>query len=94
MIQYLSLFGKVIKYEVVYVRNKEGTLEGFKNGDRKFLMDFSGGRNMGTYHIIDGCNVKISYQGQRRTCGRCHNIAPNCVGGAMPKTVKRKGGLK
>ena len=94
VIEYLSLFGKVVKHEVVYTKIKKGPLTGFKNGDRKFLMDFTGGRNLGTYHIIDGNNVRISYGGQRRTCGRCHNTASKCIGGGLAKVCEERGGNK
>ena len=63
VIEYLNLFGKVVKKVAVYLKHREGPIEGLKNGDRKYLMDFTGGRNLGTYHIVDGANVHISYSG-------------------------------
>ena len=62
---YLSHFGKLVSQKVVYDVEKDGPLQGLKNGDRKYKMDFSGGRNMGTFHLIDGANVMVSYAGQR-----------------------------
>ena len=94
VMEYLGLFGKVIKNVVVYVRNKDGPFEGLKNGDRKYKMDFTGGRNLGTYHLVDGANVNISYQGQKRTCARCHQTPSLCLGGGLAKNCDDKGGPK
>ena len=46
VMSYLCHFGKVVKQEVVYLRYREGKFAGFKNGDRKYLMDFTGGKNL------------------------------------------------
>ena len=54
MFSYLIHFKKLTSQTVVYDIEKEGPLKGLKNGDRKFKMDFSGGRNMGTFHLING----------------------------------------
>ena len=75
---YLSHFGKLVSQKVVYDIERSGPLEGLKNGDRKYKMDFSEGRNMGTFHLIDGANVMVSYPGQRKTCGRCHSDSRTC----------------
>ena len=69
---YLSYFGTLVRQKVVYDVEREGPLEGLTNGDRKYKMDFTGGRNMGTFHLIDGSSWMVSYAGQRKTCGRCH----------------------
>ena len=92
--EYLGLFGKVVKNVAVYVTNKEGPFAGLKNGDRKYMMDFSGGRNLGTYHLIDGANVHVSYPGQRRTCARCHGTPTSCPGGGLAKRCDENGGIK
>ena len=70
---------------VVYDVEKDGPLKGLKNGDRKYKMDFSGWRNMGTFHLIDGANVMVSYAGQRKTCGRCHGDSRSCPGRGWAK---------
>ena len=50
-------------------------MKGIKNGDRKYLVDFTGGINLGSYHIVDGARVTISYSGQFKKCGRCQKTA-------------------
>ena len=94
VMEYLGLFGKIVKNVAVYVKIKEGPFEGLKNGDRKYMMDFTGGRNLGTYHLVDGANVHISYAGQRRTCGRCHKVPSACPGGGIARTCDERGGQK
>ena len=61
VLNYLSHFGKIVRQEVIYVRNKDGPFRGLKNGDRKYIMDFSGGINLDSYHLIDGAKVNISF---------------------------------
>ena len=92
VLEYLALFGKVVKNVAVYVTNKEGPFAGLKNGDRKYMMDFTGGKNLGTYHLIDGANVHISYPGQRRTCARCQRTSNGCPGGGLAKRCEENGG--
>ena len=94
VLQYLSFFGKVVKHEVIYCKYTSGPLNGMKNGDRKYLIDFSEGRGMGNYHLIDGASSHVTYYGQRRTCGRCHNNANNCPGGAIAKKCEEYNGPK
>ena len=72
ILNYLSYFGKIVKHEVIYLRNKSGPFQGLKNGDRKYFIDFTNGRNLDSYHLIDGAKVTVRYRGQRRTCGRCN----------------------
>ena len=50
---------------MVFVIEQQGPLKGMRNGNRKYLVDFSNGRNMRTYHIIDGAYVNITYPGQK-----------------------------
>ena len=94
VMEYLGLFGKLVKNVAVYVKIQEGPLAGLKNGDRKYMMDFSDGRNLGTYHIIDGAHTHISYAGQRRTCARCHRTPSACPGSGIARTCEERGGLK
>ena len=57
-------------------------------------MDFSGGRNMGTFHLIDGANVMVSYAGQRKTCGRCHGDSRSCPGRGWAKSCEQNSGVR
>ena len=65
VIDYLNLFGSVISPTAVYSKFDSGPFKGKFNGDRKFQVDFSKStrRQMGTYHLIDGNNVRIMYRG-------------------------------
>ena len=60
--EYLNKHGKVISEKVIYEVESDGDFKGLKNGNRKYLVDFSNGRNTGSFHIIDGANVQIFYQ--------------------------------
>ena len=91
---YLSHFGKLVSQKVVYDTDKDGPLKGLKNGDRRYKMDFSGGRDLGTFHLLDGTSVMASYSGQRRTCGRCHGDSRTCIGGGWAKSCELKGGTR
>ena len=94
LFSYLSHFGKLVSQKVVYDTEKDGPLEGLKNGDRKYKMDFTGGRGVGTFHIVDGANVMVSYSGQRKTCGRCNEDARTCPGGGWARSCDSKGGKR
>ena len=63
VMEYLNKFGRVTKNDVVYDIEKEGLLKGLKNGDRKYIVDFTDGTNMGTFHILDGAHIQVSYSG-------------------------------
>jgi hypothetical protein len=80
VLNYLNLHGKVVSGKVVYDVERNGPLKGVKNGDRKYLVDFTNGINMSSYHLIDGVKVQVFYPGQRKTCGRCHKTALECPG--------------
>ena len=94
VMEYLTLFGRLVKNVVVYDTIKEGPFSGLKNGDRRFMMDFTGGKNMGSYHPVDGINVHVSYPGQRRTCARCHRTATTCPGSGLAQACENNGGNK
>ena len=34
--------------------DREGPFAGLYNGDRRYLVDFTNGRNMGSFHLLDG----------------------------------------
>ena len=94
VMEYLSKHGKVVHNKVIYDTEKEGPLKGLKNGDRRYLVDFSGGRNMGTYHLLDGARIQIKYAGQRYTCGRCHKTSKDCPGKGFARECHAKNGVK
>ena len=94
VMEYINKFGIVVNNKVIYETDREGPLAGLRNGDRKYLVDFTNGRNMGTFHLIDGSNVNVRYNSQRKTCGRCHRTPLNCPGAAWAKTCEEKGGNK
>ena len=94
VIDYINKFGQVINNKVIYDEDREGPLKGIRNGDRKYLVDFSGGRNMGTFHLLDGAKVNVSYPGQRKTCGRCHKTAAHCPGGGWARACEEKEGAR
>ena len=92
--EYLSFFGKIVRKEVIYCKHTEGLFRGKNNGDRKYLVDFSDGRDMGSYHVLDGAHVTVSYLGQRNTCGRCHGTASTCPGGGIAQLCEEREGPK
>ena len=94
VVEYISKHGKVVHPKVIYDTDKEGPLKGLKNGDRRYLVDFTNGRNMGSFHILDGVRIKVNYSGQRKTCGRCHSTASNCPGGGIARTCEVNHGPK
>ena len=94
VMNYLGKFGSIKSNKVVYDTDKEGPFEGIRNGTRKYMIDFTGGRNMGTFHIIDGAYVTIHSSGIKRTCARCHQSSINCVGGSFAKQCEENGGPK
>ena len=49
---------------------------------------------MGTFHIIDGCRVRVYYPGNRKTCARCHQTADICKGDAVAKDCEANGGSR
>ena len=79
VMEYLNKHGTVSK-KVIYEKDKEGPFAGFYNGNRRYLVDFSHGRNMGSFHLLDGAKIRVSYPGQKRTCGRCHKTSWDCPG--------------
>ena len=92
VLNYLSKFAKPVTNKVVYGVFTEGPLVGFKNGDRSYKLEVSPNTNIGTYHAIDGQKVTLRYLGQQQTCGRCHETARHCRGGAIAKRCEAAGG--
>ena len=64
ILNYLNLHGKVVSGKVIYDVERSGPLKGLKNGDRKYLVDFTNGVNMSSYHLIDGVKVQVFYPGE------------------------------
>ena len=94
VIDYLNKHGNVVSDKVIYEVKTEGPFKGLKNGVRRYNVDFTGGINLGSYHILDGASIEIRYPGQRRTCGRCHQSSPECKGNGIGKVCQEKGGAK
>ena len=92
--EYLSKHGRVVSNKVVYEKDKTGPFEGLYNGNRRYLVDFTLGKNLGSYHIIDGSKVHVSYAGQQRTCGRCHKTSKDCPGGGVAKQCEDRLGRR
>ena len=93
VLDYINKFGIVMSTAV----NKfdTGPFKGKCNGERKYQVDFSKAtRQMGTFHLIDGCKVKIFYRGNKKTCGRCHKSAADCSGDAVAKNCALGGGAR
>ena len=47
-------------------------LVGVKKGDRKIRMRVY--KNIPSYIIVDGKRVKVTYEGQQKTCVRCNEL--------------------
>ena len=92
---YLSKFGVVVNQSVIYSKIETGAWKGKYSGERKYQMDFSKSPlSMGTYHLIDGCKVRVYYRGNKKTCGRCHKTAPDCPGDAIARDCGNNGGAR
>ena len=92
VIDYLNKHGKDMSEKVIYEKEKEGPFKGLFNVNRKYLVDFSKGTNAGSYHMLDGAKTLISYPGQQKTCGRCHQVSRKCPGGGFAQTCETKNG--
>ena len=51
--EYLNKHGLVVSTKVIYETDKEGPFEGLYNGDRRYLVDFTNGRNMGYFYLLE-----------------------------------------
>ena len=91
VISYLNYFGRVVRPEVIHCKYSEGPFKGLMNGNRKYFVDFRGRINMGSFHLIEGSRVQVSYSGQQRTCARCHETASICVGSGIASACEEKG---
>ena len=77
---------------MVYGTHGEGSLKGFKNGDRSYKIEIRD--NIGSYHAIAGQKVTLFYPGQQKTCARCHETARKCKGGGLAKRCEAAAGPK
>ena len=69
---YVAIFGGKLNVSPELCKIKEGAWKGQFNGERRYKVDFSGQkRPMGSFHIIGGAKVKVTYRGNTSTCGRC-----------------------
>ena len=93
VVEYLNKFGIVLSNAVVYAKFDTGPFKGKYNGERKYQVDFTkSSKQMGTFHLIDGNKVRVFYRGNRKTCGRCHKLASDCLGEAVAKNCAAAGG--
>lgn len=91
---YVAKFGgKLAPQPPQFVKAKSGIWVGQPNGDRKYKADFSGQIiPMGTYHFLGGRRVRVIYNGNTRTCGRCHQPPTNCPGDGIASKCREKSG--
>ena len=92
--EYLGKHGKVVSEKVIYEKEKDKShpYEGLYIGNRRYLVDFTQGRNLGSYHIIDGFKVEVTYAGQQRTCWRCHQTSRDCPGRGLARQCEDRRG--
>ena len=88
VIRYLNAHGKVnpkepVTYTVYPGKTGSSLLAGKRNGNRIYSMEVK--RNIGNVHIIDGEKVSIKYNGQRKTCNKCHQESSTCPGKGLAK---------
>ena len=94
MRDYLGKHGKVISEKVIYDKNKDGPFKDIYNGNRLYQVDFTLGKHLGSYHIIDGAKVHVTYAGQKKTCGRCHKTSRDCPGGGVARQCEDRMGRR
>lgn len=92
--EYVAKFGgKLAPQPPQFVKAKSGIWVGQPNGDRKYKADFSGQIvPMGTYHFLGGRRIRIIYNGNTRTCGRCHQPPTDCPGDGIASKCRDKEG--
>ena len=80
----LSYFGRVTMIEHMTYKSKSNDdallkqLDGVKKGDRRVKIQIH--RNIPSYIIIAQRKVKVTYEGQTKTCRRCHSFVEACPG--------------
>ena len=91
--EYLSKFGVLMNQSVIYSKIESGAWKGKYSGERKYQVDFTKATlSMGTYHLIDGCKVRVYYRGNKKTCGRCQKTAGDCPGNGIARECGDNGG--
>ena len=88
VIRYLAAHGTVntkdpVTYGVYPGISGSSLLAGKRNGNRIYSMEVK--KNIGSAHIIDGEKVSIKYNGQSKTCNKCHQEASSCPGKGLAK---------
>ena len=93
---YVAKFGgKLAPQPPLLVKAKSGIWAGQPNGDRKYKVDFSGQIiPMGTYHFLGGRRVRFIYNGNTRTCGRCHQSPTGCPGNGIASRCRERDGTQ
>ena len=88
-----SFGGKMVGVEPVYGVYRDGPWKGQCNGDRKYKVDFTNQRMpMGTYHLLNNDKIRVVYNGNTRTCGRCHQGPATCPGRGKARECGEQGG--
>ena len=77
---------------MVYEVFPDGLLKLLRNGNCSFKVEIPPGRNIGSYHAIEGYKVTLHYPGQQQTCARCHLTAKDCKGKAIARRCDQEGG--
>ena len=91
--EYVEMFGGVVKGPPRMGIYTQGPWRGQWNGDRIYSVNMGDQKlPMGSFHIIMGFKVKIVYQGNIPTCGRCQNFPDLCPGDGVARVCKEKGG--
>ena len=91
---YVARFGGKLKnIPPEFCKIKDGPWKGQFNGERRYKVDISGQKMpMGSFHIIGGTKVKITYRGNTSTCGRCQAPPSQCPGGGIAGRCRDNGG--
>ena len=97
-VEALEPFGTVMEISHMKFKAKpyasalEKKLNNVKKGDRIIKMHIK--KKIPSYGIIDDKKVKFIYDGQTRTCPRCHEPHSNCPGYGNPGECERMKGPK
>ena len=91
----LSFFGDVVG-EIEYMNFGKGNtsvsdkLRNVKTGNRVVKMKIK--KNIPSYILIGGKKAKVIYNGQLKTCARCHKVAEHCPGESDASKCDNEGG--
>ena len=96
-LSYFGVFTSSMQHMTYRVKENEKNeyvklLDRVKKGDRKIRMRVY--RNIPSYIIVDGKRVKVTYEGQQKTCVRCNELYKNCPGNGIPEKCEELEGDK